>query len=225
MAIGRVGTGRDASDDTVMDVAPVISWHVARIDTLGLNRVDVFEHLGDLRPARDLEDVVSAGAHEWKCLEQFAATDSAHDINTRQHRAVVVGGPSNEGKDTVWCETDDAAMAVELYAPSRAIGFARVGQSVRLMYDAFPYQQFGSFAGTVAAISHTALAPGDIDAPLKLAEPAYRLRVRLDAQAVAAFGGVYPLQPGMTLKANVVLEKQSFLGWLLEPLNAVRHRT
>lgn len=118
----------------------------------------------------------------------------------------------------------DARLAAELYAPSRAIGFARVGQEVRLMYDAFPYQQFGSFRGTITAISRTALAPDEIEAPLKLAEPAYRIRVRLDAQAVEAFGGVYPVQPGMTLKANVILEKQSFLGWLLEPINAVRHR-
>ena len=118
----------------------------------------------------------------------------------------------------------DARLAAELYAPSRAIGFARVGQEVRLMYDAFPYQQFGSFRGTITAISRTALAPDEIEAPVKLAEPAYRIRVRLDAQAVEAFGGVYPVQPGMTLKANVILEKQSFLGWLLEPINAVRHR-
>jgi membrane fusion protein len=135
-----------------------------------------------------------------------------------------VGQPVGPERPLLYLLGGDAKLVVELYAPSRAIGFARVGQSVRLMYDAFPYQQFGSFAGTVTAISHTALAPDEIDAPIKLVEPAYRLRVRLDNQAVDAFGGVYPLQPGMTLKANVVLEKQSFLGWLLEPLNAVRHR-
>jgi membrane fusion protein len=118
-----------------------------------------------------------------------------------------------------------AHMAAELYAPSRAIGFARPGQAVRLMYDAFPYQQFGSFEGTITAISRTALAPGEIDAPVKLGEPAYRLDVRLDRQAIAAFGGTYPVQPGMTLKANIILEKQSFWGWLIEPINAVRHRT
>ena len=118
-----------------------------------------------------------------------------------------------------------ARLAAELYAPSRAIGFARAGQRVRLMYDAFPYQQFGSFEGTITAISRTALAPDEIEAPIKLAEPAYRVRVRLDRQAVEAFGGVYPVQPGMTLRANVILEKQSFLGWLMEPINAVRRRT
>ena len=118
-----------------------------------------------------------------------------------------------------------ARLEAELYAPSRAIGFARAGQEVRLMYDAFPYQQFGSFRGTITGISRTALAPDEIDAPLKLAEPAYRVRVRLDRQAVRAFGGIYPIQPGMALKAEIILERQSFLGWLLEPINAVRHRT
>jgi membrane fusion protein len=118
-----------------------------------------------------------------------------------------------------------AALEAELYAPSRAIGFARVGQEVRLMYDAFPYAQFGSFTGTILAISRTALAPDEIDAPVTLQEPAYRVRIRLDKQAIRAFGDTYPIQPGMTLNANLILERQSFLGWLLEPINAVRHRT
>src|SRR3546814_9302698 len=81
---------------------------------------------------------------------------------------------------------DDARLDVELFAPSRAIGFARVGERVRLMYDAFPYQQFGTFGGTVTRISRTALGPDEIAAPLSIDEPAYRIRVRLDAQAVRA---------------------------------------
>lgn len=120
---------------------------------------------------------------------------------------------------------DTARMEVELYAPSRAIGFARVGQEVRLMYDAFPYQQYGSFKGHVVEIARTALSPDEIDAPVKLDEPAYRVRIRLDRQAIHAFGRQYPVQPGMTLRANVILERQSFLDWLMEPINAVRRRT
>src|SRR3546814_6983092 len=54
------------------------------------------------------------------------------------------------------------------------------------MYDAFPYQQFGTFGGTVTRISRTALGPDEIAAPLSIDEPAYRIRVRLDAQAVRA---------------------------------------
>jgi membrane fusion protein len=118
-----------------------------------------------------------------------------------------------------------AQMEVELYAPSRSVGFAKVGQEVRLMYDSFPYQQFGSFGGTIYDISRTALAPTEVDAPLKLQESAYRIRIKLSEQAIRAFGREYPVQPGMTLKANVILERQSFFDWLLEPINAVRNRT
>lgn len=120
---------------------------------------------------------------------------------------------------------DGAKLVAELYAPSRAIGFARPGQEVRLMYDAFPYQRFGSFAGRIKAISRTVLAPNEIQTAIDVKEPVYRIRVGIADQTVAAFGEAVPLQPGMTLYANIVLDRRSFLDWLLEPINAVRNRT
>lgn len=117
---------------------------------------------------------------------------------------------------------DGARMDAELYAPSRAIGFAKQGQEVRLMYDAFPYQRFGTFKGRITQISRTVLAPNEIDAPIPTKEPVYRLRVALDNQMVKAFGNRVPLQPGMTLTANIVLDRRSFFEWLMQPVRAVR---
>lgn len=114
---------------------------------------------------------------------------------------------------------------VQLYAPSKAVGFIRVGQRVRISYDAFPYKQFGTFAGTIASISRTAYAPGEIDVPLKIEEPVYLLRVRLANETVPAFNSPLPLQSGMTLQGTVILERRSFVDWLLQPLNSVRKRT
>jgi membrane fusion protein len=119
---------------------------------------------------------------------------------------------------------DGARMVAELYAPSRAIGFARPGQEVRLMYDAFPYQRFGSFVGHITEISHTVLAPKEVDAAIEVKEPVYQIRVALADQTIDAYGERVPLQPGMTLDGNIVLERRSFLDWLLEPINAVRNR-
>lgn len=115
-------------------------------------------------------------------------------------------------------------LEAEVYAPTRAIGFASVGQEVRLMYDAFPYEQYGTFKGIITEISRSAIAPQDVTAPIKPESATYRVRIRLDEQAVMAFGKAYPVQPGMTLKANIILERQSFLSWLLEPVNAIRKR-
>lgn len=119
---------------------------------------------------------------------------------------------------------DGASLLAELYAPSRAIGFVEPGKETRLLYDAFPYQRFGSFSGRVTSISRIAIDPRDSDLPFAIEEPVYRIRVALDAQHVTAYGTRAPLQPGMTLQANIVFERRSFLSWLLQPLNAVLNR-
>jgi membrane fusion protein len=120
---------------------------------------------------------------------------------------------------------DGAALHAEVYAPTRAIGFVKPGQETRLLYDAFPYQRFGSFKARVTGVSRTVIDPRELGTPLKIEEPVYRIEVALERQAVDAFGEAYPLQPGMTLSANIVLDRQSFLEWLLQPLNAVLRRT
>lgn len=120
---------------------------------------------------------------------------------------------------------DGSALKAEIYAPSRAIGFVRPGQECRLLFDAFPYQRFGSFGGRVASVSRTVIDPRDTDVPLKLEGPVYRVTVTLERQQVDAYGEAIAQQPGMTLTANIVLERQSFIGWLLRPLHAVMRRT
>lgn len=120
---------------------------------------------------------------------------------------------------------DGAELMAELYAPTRAVGFVEPGKETRLLYDAFPYQRFGSFGGKVDNISRIAVDPRETEIPFPFEEPVYRIKVKLDRQAIAAFGEQNPLQAGMTLQANIVLERQSFLAWLLQPLNAVLNRT
>ncbi|MEP3423016.1 MAG: HlyD family efflux transporter periplasmic adaptor subunit [Erythrobacter sp.] len=119
----------------------------------------------------------------------------------------------------------EAKLTAELYAPTRSIGFVEPGKETRLLYDAFPYQRFGSFEGRVASISRIAVDPRETDIPFPFEEPVYRVQVSLERQSVEAFGQLAPLQPGMTLQANIVLERQSFLAWILKPLNAVVNRT
>lgn len=120
---------------------------------------------------------------------------------------------------------ENVQIEADVYVPSRAIGFIKPKQEVRLLYDAFPYQRFGSFKGTVVTISRVILAPNELDAPLKIEEPVYKVKVQLDRQSIAAFGDQLPVQPGMTLTANIVLERLSFWDWLMAPLRAVTKRT
>ena len=119
---------------------------------------------------------------------------------------------------------DRVALRADLFLPSRAIGFVKPGQEVRLLYDAFPYQRFGSFAARIDTVSHLAVSGPETGAPFEIKEPVYRVSAVLERQQLVAYGRPVPLQAGMTLTANIVLDRQSFVDWILDPLRSVSRR-
>ena len=116
----------------------------------------------------------------------------------------------------------DAQLQAELFFPTRAFGFVRPGQQVRLLYDAFPYQKFGTYRGSVTELSHAILSGNETKGPITLKEPAYRVTVALERPDIDAYGRKMPLQPDMLLKADVILEQRSLLRWLLDPVLSAR---
>ena len=116
----------------------------------------------------------------------------------------------------------DSALVVQLFVPARAIGFVRPGQEVRILYEAFPYQQFGTYDGRVDEVSQTILTKSDTSGPIDLKEPAYRVIATLDRPDIDAYGKRVPLQADMLLNADIILEKRSLMRWLLDPLLKLR---
>ncbi|HJY89882.1 MAG TPA: HlyD family efflux transporter periplasmic adaptor subunit, partial [Candidatus Acidoferrum sp.] len=82
----------------------------------------------------------------------------------------------------------DAQLQAELFFPTRAFGFVRPGQQVRLLYDAFPYQKFGAYRGSVTELSHAILSGNETKGPITLKEPAYRVTVALERPDIDAYG-------------------------------------
>jgi membrane fusion protein len=116
----------------------------------------------------------------------------------------------------------DSTLQAELFFPTRAFGFVRPGQQVRMLYDAFPYQKFGTYRGSVTKVSQTILTSNDATGPITLKEPAYRVTVAPERPDIDAYGLKMPLQPGMLLKADVILEQRSLMRWLLDPMLSAR---
>lgn len=123
-------------------------------------------------------------------------------------------------------------LEAQLFAPSRAAGFVEPGQTVWLRYAAFPYQKFGMAKGVVGDVSRTPfnaqdLPVGQANALIQAAqsnEPLYRVRVRLDSQAMSAYGQSQALKPGMALEADVIQDRRAVWEWVLEPILAARAR-
>lgn len=122
----------------------------------------------------------------------------------------------------------NAQQTAELWVSSKAIGFVRKGDRVRLLYEAFPYRRFGVGGGTITEVSDAPVAPADQPAGVAAPEgkePLYRVVARLDRQTVSAYGREWPLMPGMRLSGEIVLDRHSLIEWVLDPILAMRERS
>ncbi|MCW8087353.1 HlyD family efflux transporter periplasmic adaptor subunit [Sabulicella glaciei] len=129
-----------------------------------------------------------------------------------------VGRPADPRQLQLTIVPEGSLLQAELFVPTRAAGFVRQGQRVRILYDAFPYQNFGTYGGRVIRISHTVLTSADITVPVQLDEPVYRVTVELERPDVDAYGNRIPLQPDMLLRADIILDSRTLVSWLVNPL-------
>jgi len=106
----------------------------------------------------------------------------------------------------------------EVVVPTRTIAFVRPGADVKIRYDAYPYQKFGTHQGVVESVSRTTVLPSDKRFRINITEPVYLARVRILHQGVEAYGALQPLQSGMTLTADVLREQRRLIEWILDPL-------
>ena len=109
-------------------------------------------------------------------------------------------------------------LEAELFAPTRAAGFIQIGQTVRLQFDAFPYQRYGAVEGEIVSISRTIFEPAELPVSLNVSGPVYRIVARISTQHIDAYGERFPLQAGMTLSAYIIQEERKLWQVLLEPL-------
>jgi len=119
---------------------------------------------------------------------------------------------------------ENGFLYAQLLVPTRAFGFIQPGQTTWLRFDAFPYQRFGLYQGEVSQLSKAILMAQDPDSPVQIQEPVYQVQVKLQHQFIDAYGEQMPLQAGMLLSADIVLEQRSVLSWLLEPLISLKGR-
>lgn len=98
-----------------------------------------------------------------------------------------------------------------LLVPTQAAGFLRVGQIVRLDFDAFPARRYGSGRSKVIAIASVATRER-----MSGAEPVYRVRAQIQSlpRGLSAAG----IRPDMTLSAQIILERRTLFDWVLSPL-------
>lgn len=116
----------------------------------------------------------------------------------------------------------ETSLQAKLLVPSRSAGLIAVGQTVRIQYDAFPYQRFGVYKGSIVSIAETIVAPNEIQVPITMQEAFYIVDVDLEREQVVVGGQNIPLKSDMVLTADITLEERSLAQWIFDPILSIR---
>ncbi len=115
---------------------------------------------------------------------------------------------------------DDAELTAQLYVTTRGIGFVEPGQKVRLRYQAYPYQKFGQYSGTVATVSKNPVSSKTLPNLFANSPPDdyYRVTVKLDSQFASVYGEPKRMVSGMIVEADIEQDTRRLIEWMIEPL-------
>jgi membrane fusion protein len=193
-----------------------------------------------LRVARiAIEQLPTVASERLRGLREALANVQQRLIELDTRRAVIVRAPVrgrvaaipasvgtalDSGSLVATIVPDDTKLRARLMVPTRAIGKVHPGQAVAIRYDAFPYQKYGTFAGTVEDVSNSVLLPEETGriSPVKLTEPAYILDVAIQRQSVALGDDRQAaLRPDMLLTATIEVDRRPLLAWIGESVFGV----
>ncbi len=105
-------------------------------------------------------------------------------------------------------------LQAELQLPERGLALVHIGQPVKLLYDAFPYERYGAQYGTLTWLSPASSAGAR--------GPTFRAFAELGADTVGVQGTPRSVLPGMTGRAAVIVGQRTLVSYALEPLRQMR---
>jgi multidrug efflux pump subunit AcrA (membrane-fusion protein) len=105
-------------------------------------------------------------------------------------------------------------LQAEFRVAQAGLPLIRTGQSVKLRYDAFPYQRYGVRFGTVRWVGPSGVGARD--------SGGFRVLVDLADDSIRVRGLSRALQAGMEGQADVVVGRRSLVSFAVEPIRALR---
>ncbi|MBP2551462.1 HlyD family secretion protein/hemolysin D [Neorhizobium galegae] len=151
----------------------------------------------------------------------------------QQMHVFAVGGVLTPAEQLLSIAPIDTPVEIEADVSNRDVGFVSPGQQVEIKVDAYPFTRFGLLKGTVVSIDRDAnpgsassgmvaqgAERGDAADALGAGEHLrYAVRVALDPGAALKNGDhTVTLQPGMSIKAEILTGKRRIMDFLLAPL-------
>lgn len=126
-------------------------------------------------------------------------------------KVTTIGQVISPGATVMQIVPDAAPLEVAVRIQPKDIGHVSEGQPVNIRVSSYDYTRFGYATGVLRRISASSV-PGEDN------KPYFHGWVALDHPYLGSKPGEYPLQPGMSLEAEIVTGEKSLLAYLAKPV-------
>lgn len=183
--------------------------------------VEATQKLNDLR-----EQLTKA-----KLRRQLVELRSERDAVVQSVARVSVGSVLQSGAQFITLVPTDSPLEIEAHIFGHTSGFVRVGNTVAIKFDTFPYAQYGLAEGRVKIVSPNSFNPEDevrnptsaVPVAATTVEPFYRARISIESVALHDVAKDFRVMPGMPVTVDIKVGKRSVLKYLLGMVAPVAH--
>ena len=148
-------------------------------------------------------------------MQDFTQITAPVDGTVLQVADRSVGSVLREAETLVTLVPDNADLYVEASVPSRDIGYLKLGDSVRIKLESYPFQRFGTVSGVLTVVNpdSESLKPGDEQSPR-----VYRVQVRLNDSPASLMKRGIRLKPGLVAAAEIKTGGETIATYILNPV-------
>jgi hemolysin D len=179
-------------------------------------RKAAYQDLVEMLAKRDSasEDLKKAELRRQLIVLKAPADAIVLDIASR-----TVGSVAREAEPMFVLVPRDEPLRAEVNVEGKDIGRVSVGQPVRIKFDAFPFQKYGTAKGEVHVISQDAFPPDPkAEGARRATAPYYRVLVDLSDTHLRLPEERAQFIPGMAVTAEMKVGRRSVISYFLYPL-------
>ncbi|MBB4187176.1 HlyD family type I secretion periplasmic adaptor subunit [Sinorhizobium terangae] len=174
------------------------------------------EQLVELRGQRD---TASTELKKMELRREMVALTAPADAVVLDLAQRSVGSVVREAEPIVTLVPLNVPLEAEVEINARDIGRVTATEEVRIKFDAYPFQKYGTASGSIRTISRDAFTPNQQDASAgRATAPFFKARVSLGDSELRAPPGTVRLLPGMTVSAEIKVGGRTVISYFLYPL-------
>jgi hemolysin D len=185
------------------------------------------EILGDLRKAEEDQNRLAQDLIKAKDKSAETQLQSPIDGVVEQLAVHTLHGVVMPAQHLMIVVPDSRDLVIEAQLANRDIGFVHPGQPVKLKVETFNFTRYGLMDGRVVAVSRDVVNPAERPdnggqppqgSDARIAPPSYLARIALAKTSMLIDGVSEPLQPGMSVTAEIKTGSRTVIDYLFSPI-------